>query len=360
MATATLTESATTTAASATASCTTAVPGKYGYVPIDACNANYAFDPSFGANLAFAVLFGISSMIHLMQAIIYKKRYCWVVIMGAVWELAGFTIKTLGSRNQQQTQYAIWGQLFFLLAPLWINAFAYMTVARMIYFRIPEKKIWGVRAIRMGTLFIWLDVVCFIVQAGGGILLSNNDDSNLADIGKKLYMAGVGVQLAFVLIFVVLTGFFYRQLLQLEGSGMGRIKYLIWTMLAVLILVIVRIVFRLYEFSPGANTSNPILTHEDYALCLDAFPMLLALVLLNAMHPGLVLRGPDSDFPRLSRKEKKALKQQKKQDKRDLKAAKKAGKSSKHSSTTGGYEMYENIRDDGSHGSVNSHRELMV
>ena len=42
---------------------------------------------------------------------------------------------------------------------------------------------------------------------------------------------------------------------------------------------------------------------------LDAFPMLLAVTLLNACHPGLVLRGPDSEFPRLSRAEKKALKQ---------------------------------------------------
>ncbi|KAH7150498.1 RTA1 domain protein [Dactylonectria estremocensis] len=359
MSTTTTLSTATTTSASATASCTTAVPDKYGYVPIDACNANYAFYPNFGANLAFAVLFGMSTIIHLMQAIVYKKRYCWVVIMGATWELAGFAIKTVGSRNQQNLQLAIYGQLFFLLAPLWINAFAYMTVARMIYFRIPEKKIWGVRAIRMGTLFIWLDVICFIVQLGGGVLLSNNDDANLADIGKKLYMAGVGVQLAFVLIFIVLTGFFYRQLVQLEGSGIGRMRYLIWTMLAVLILVVVRIVFRLYEFSPGANTDNPILTHEDYALCLDALPMLFALVVLNVMHPGLVLRGPDSDFPRLSRKEKKALKAQKKEDKRQIKAAKKAGKSTKSSTTyDGGYEMYENI-DNGSHNSANSHRGLV-
>ncbi|KAH7016806.1 RTA1 like protein-domain-containing protein [Ilyonectria destructans] len=356
MATTTIADIASRTTASATASCTTAVPGKYGYVPIDACNANYAFNPSFGANLAFAVLFGLTSSIHLMQAIIYKKRYCWVVIMGALWELAGFAIKTVGSRNQQELSLAIWGQLFFLLAPLWINAFAYMTVARMIYFRIPEKKIWGVRAIKMGTLFIWLDVVCFIVQAAGGILLSGDDDK-VASIGKKLYMAGVGVQLAFILIFTVLTGSFYRQLVKLEGSRIGRMKYLIWCMLSVLVLVTVRIVFRLYEFSPGANTSNPILTHEDYALCLDAFPMLLALVLLNSMHPGLVLRGPDSDFPRLSRKEKKALKQQKKEEKRDLKAAKKAGKSGKSS---GSYEMYENIPETGSQGSTNSHRELMV
>ncbi len=73
MATATITDIATRTSASATASCTTAVPGKYGHVPLDACNSYYGFDPSFAGNLAFAVLFGMSTIGHLVEAIIFKK-----------------------------------------------------------------------------------------------------------------------------------------------------------------------------------------------------------------------------------------------------------------------------------------------
>lgn len=54
-------------------SCITAVPGKYGEVPIDACNSNWAFHPSFSANLAWAVLMGLTTGVHLLQAILYKK-----------------------------------------------------------------------------------------------------------------------------------------------------------------------------------------------------------------------------------------------------------------------------------------------
>ncbi|KAK7427481.1 hypothetical protein QQZ08_006087 [Neonectria magnoliae] len=355
MATSTITDSPTSTiTSSSTASCTTAVPDKYGHVDINACNANYAYYPSFGGNMAFAVLFGISTLIHLMQAIIYKKRYCWVLIMGAIWETAAFSIKTYSSHHQQELSFVIWGQLLFLLAPLWINAFVYMTVARMIYFRIPEKKIWGVRAIKLGTLFIWLDIACFLIQGAGGSMLSNNDDGNTTRIGQKIYMAGIGVQLAFIIIFIVMTGWFYYQLVQLEGSRIGRMRYLIWTMLAVLILVMIRIIFRLAEFAPGVNDENPILTNENYPFSLDAFPMLLALVLLNAMHPGLVMRGPDSDFPRLSRKEKKALKQQKKDEKKQTKAAKKARKQGSDR-----YEMYETVGSR-SQDSRDSRQQMMV
>ncbi|KAJ4139238.1 hypothetical protein NW765_003137 [Fusarium oxysporum] len=159
--------------------------------------------------------------------------------MGAAWETIGFAFKTLGSRNQQNMTYLIWGQLFFLLAPLWINAFVYMAVARMVYFRMPDRKLLGIKAIRMTLLFVWLDIILFLVQGAGGSMLSNNDDMNVIRIGQKLYMAGVGLQLAVIVIFIGITAFFYFKLRQLEGRSMGRMKWLILTMLAVLILIVV-------------------------------------------------------------------------------------------------------------------------
>ncbi|KAF4445120.1 hypothetical protein F53441_10962 [Fusarium austroafricanum] len=326
MSTTTFISTATTTTSSATATCTTAVPDRYGRVPVDACNSNYLFDPSFAANLAFCVLFGMTTMAHLVQAILFKKKFCWVAIMGAAWETIAFAFKTLGSKHQQSMTYLIVGQLLFILAPLWINAFVYMAVARMVHFRMPDQKLLGINAVRMTLLFVWLDVILFIVQGAGGSMLSNNNDINIIRTGQKLYMAGVGLQLAVILLFIGITAFFYFKLRQLEGRSMGRMKWLIWTMLAVLILIVIRIVYRLVEFGPGVNDHNQLLIHEGYPLGLDATPILIALVLLNIMHPGFVLRGPDSEFPKLSRKEKKALKQLKKMEKKQAREAKKARK----------------------------------
>lgn len=56
-----------------TPSCTTAVPGKYGSVPPGACNSYYFYDPNFGANIAFAALFGVTTLIHIVEAWAYKK-----------------------------------------------------------------------------------------------------------------------------------------------------------------------------------------------------------------------------------------------------------------------------------------------
>lgn len=95
----------------------------------------------------------------------------------------------------------------------------------------------------------------------------------------------------------------------------------------------VRVIFRLIEFGPGLNSYNAMLTNELFPFMLDALPMLLAFVALNIMHPGYILKGPDGEFPKLTRAEKKAIKEKKKQEKAERKAAKKGGAMGKYMRT---------------------------
>jgi len=53
--------------------CTSAIPDSNGYVPSDACNANYGFYPSFAANTTFAVLFALTTLAHATQMFVYRK-----------------------------------------------------------------------------------------------------------------------------------------------------------------------------------------------------------------------------------------------------------------------------------------------
>ncbi|KZL67164.1 RTA1 domain-containing protein [Colletotrichum tofieldiae] len=312
-------------------SCTTAVPGKYGNVPIDACNSYYAFDPSFEGNTAFAVIFGLSLIAHVVQAVLHKKRFCWVICVGASWEVTAFILRTLGSRDQQQIGYQIGGQLLFLLAPLWINAFAYMLSARLVYFVLPDQKVIGIKALALTKIFVTIDVLCFLVQAVGGAMMSNTEvssDDPILRTGQQVYMSGCGLQLAFIVVFCGLMGRFYVKMRRAQRFDLDvkRIKAMVWVKYVVLVLIIIRIIFRLVEFGPRADIDNPILANENYAFGLDALPMVLALVLLNVMHPGIVLRGEKSEFPKLSRKEKKQMKMERKAVKKEAKQAKRAEK----------------------------------
>ena len=88
----------------------------------------------------------------------------------------------------------------------------------------------------------------------------------------------------------------------------------------------IRIIFRIAEFAGGITPDNPLPYHEAYSYALDCFPMMAALLILAVTHPGRYLLGPESEFPQLSRKEKKARKQEKKAARRQEKEARKWAK----------------------------------
>ncbi len=66
--------------------------------------------------------------------------------------------------------------------------------------------------------------------------------------------------------------------------------------------------------------------HEQYTYALDCFPMMLALLILAVWHPGRFLVGPESEFPRVSRREKKERKRQAKEMAREEKEARRQAK----------------------------------
>lgn len=88
----------------------------------------------------------------------YRKRFCWVIVVGTLWECLGLIMRTYSTINQTKSTTASAGQLLVLLAPLWVNAFVYMIFGRMVYYFVPEKEVMGIRAEKLAKIFIWLDV----------------------------------------------------------------------------------------------------------------------------------------------------------------------------------------------------------
>lgn len=322
-------------------------PGKNGYVPPEACNANWNYDPSFGAALIFTLLFGLTMSIHIFQAFYHKKfKLSWVIIMGATWEFFSFLLRTLGTRNQQSLAFAIVSQVLVLLAPLWINAFLYMVLGRMIYYFIPAQTLWGLKATSIAKYFVWLDVLSFITQLVGGVMIQPGSSGSAVMTGIHIYMGGIGLQEFFILIFICLcTKFFLvkraeerrlsssRNLIIQSGpSSQQNWRILLFAIYSCLTLITVRIIFRMIEFASGTNpATNPIPYHEAYFMCLDAFPMLLACILLDAIHPGRILVEEGSEFPKgLTRKEKKEANRIKKMEKKAAKEEKKQQKKEKN------------------------------
>jgi hypothetical protein len=71
--------------------------------------------------------------------------------------------------------------------------------------------------------------------------------------------------------------------------------------------------------------------------------MMVTLLILAIIHPGRYLVGPDSEFPHVSRKEKKALKQEKKAARREEKEAKKRAKMGSKAVTHSEQDFYQEV-----------------
>ncbi|KAF4153602.1 hypothetical protein CNMCM6069_000617 [Aspergillus lentulus] len=280
----------------------TITPDANGWVPATECNALYSYYPSFGAAIAFSVLFGVLMVTHFVQATVYKAGFVWVILMSAVWECVGFVVRTLSTRDQQDSTLATITQLFILLSPLWVNAFDYMVLARMIHFFVPDHRIGVFKPSMLAMIFVVLDLGSFVIQLIGGSMAGPGADHDTMMKGIHIYMGGIGIQEFFIVLFLFIAIQFHRKMLNLDRQGRlvglkAKWRGLLYALYASLLFITVRIIFRLVEFSSGNDASNPIPQHEWYMYVFDAVPMWFAIVVWNVVHPGAILKGPDAKMP---------------------------------------------------------------
>jgi len=145
----------------------------------------WIYCPSIPGAIISLALFSIITIAHFAQAFIYRKRFCWVICMAVSWETASFVFRVLGTKDPRNELYNTLSQLLVILAPLWINAFAYMVMGRLIYYWLPTKSLWGIKARKMTKFFVWLDVGTFFVQLVGGGMLSG-DEASQVSLGMKI------------------------------------------------------------------------------------------------------------------------------------------------------------------------------
>jgi hypothetical protein len=122
-------------------------------------DAQYIYCANGPAAVLFSVLFGLTFLVHLAQAFLFRKRFCWVIVVGSGWQCIGLIMRTYSTIDQTKTSTAAAGQLLVLLTPLWVNAFVYMIFGRMVYYYVPDQRVAGIKAQSLAKVFIWLDIL---------------------------------------------------------------------------------------------------------------------------------------------------------------------------------------------------------
>lgn len=89
--------------------------------------SQWSFCPNIDAAYIMCVFFAFTFLAHVGQGICYKKWYCWVICMSALWQTLAYIFRIVSIKNPTSlADYAAWFVLI-LVAPLWTNAFVYVS-----------------------------------------------------------------------------------------------------------------------------------------------------------------------------------------------------------------------------------------
>jgi hypothetical protein len=119
----------------------------------------WSYCPSVPGAIILFALFACSTIFHVYQAFRYRKAFCWVLIMGGLWETLSFASRVISAHKP--TDKGIYDASFLLLiiAPLLINAFDYMLLGRMVTHYLPQNKLAGIKGSKMGVIFACFDIM---------------------------------------------------------------------------------------------------------------------------------------------------------------------------------------------------------
>ncbi|KAJ7270250.1 RTA1 like protein-domain-containing protein [Mycena rebaudengoi] len=270
----------------------------------------YHYVPTEWICLAFLVLFSLSTILHLGQAIRY--RVWWLLptaFFSGILEIVGWSARLWSSfrpRLLLPFEIQIIGTI---IGPTPLIAADFMILGRIIhrlgtkYSRLSPK--W------YSIIFCSCDIVSLTVQGYGGakasIAVGHNESP---EPGAHVMLAGIVFQMITISIYIILaTEFFIRYFtnspiggqnaayasLDKSQNGRGKLDTGLKIMTGALVFnttcLLIRAIYRTLELIDGF--AGHIISVERYFNVLDGGMILFAIFSLNLAHPGIFLVQPE-------------------------------------------------------------------
>jgi len=265
--------------------------------------SQYAYVMTRYVCFIFVSLFGLSTVLHIGQAIFY--RLWWLLPTAG---LAGF-LEVLGWTGRLWSSYNPVLKTPFLIAIC--TTIIGPTPLLAANFVIVEHII-----VRLGTSFSRLspkwyliifcscDVVSLVVQGTGGGIASTANTESGARMGANIMLGGIVFQLATLIVFVACTTDFFIRYLRnapVDKNAKVTTREPLTQKLRLMLIALafnstclfIRAIYRTIELSGGWH--GRVISTQVYFNVLDGAMVTLAIITLNLAHPGVLLRLPKLD-----------------------------------------------------------------
>ncbi|KAL5592669.1 hypothetical protein FOBRF1_006890 [Fusarium oxysporum] len=244
----------------------------------------YHYDPSLAAAVIFIILFTATTILHFFQMIQTRTWFFLTFSCGGIFEVIGYIGRTVPDTLGAYIVQSI----FLLVAPALFAASIYMELGRIVALVDGDYYLF-IRRRWLTRIFVTGDVLSFFMQGGGGGMMGS-DSANSRDIGEKLIVAGLFVQIVFFGCFVVTAALFHLRLHRTPtriviASKPPYLRHLV-ALYITSVLIFIRSIVRVVEFVQGFD--GFIISHEIFIYLFDAVPMLAVMMILNWVHPSEV------------------------------------------------------------------------
>jgi hypothetical protein len=170
--------------------------------------------------------------------------------------------------------------ILILVAPALFAASIYMIIGRII--RSVHAEHLSLIPINWVTrIFVICDVISFTLQAGGGGIQSGGT-LELYELGEKIIVAGLLMQVCVFGFFVVTAMLFHSRLAKqpTHESMQGHVKWRrhLYVLYATSTLILVRSIFRVVEYLQGND--GYLISHEVFLYCFDMLLMAAVMAIL--------------------------------------------------------------------------------
>ena len=221
-------------------------------------------------------------------------HYTSVLPAAAILELFGY-----GMRRDMILEFGAWSYLFatisILIAPVILAIMNYKVVVRLL--DVAQIYIWGLSPKMLGSIIVFVDVTCAVLQFGGGVcqtLAIAMHLQLLIDLSDYLLLSAFLLQLMLNFAFTMLIRWMYVQpLFAPPTSPVPQVTKFWTTMWSTVGLLWIRNLYRALDAFVVIGRSNA-LAKESLFYALDTAPVVLCFLIFIWGHYGILLPPEDN------------------------------------------------------------------
>ncbi|KAF5635596.1 phospholipid-translocating ATPase [Fusarium tjaetaba] len=247
------------------------------------------YQPNLPANAIFIGVFGLSMALHIFQGIKMKTwGFMASMMAGCILEIIGYIGRLIIHDNPFDFIGFLLQIIMITIAPVFFSAAIYVLLSQVINFVDPNVSRFSPKYFYW--IFIPSDIISLILQAVGGAVSVVSTAQEDVKTGEDVSIAGLVFQVVTLLCFVAL--FIDYVVRASKSPARYRLTKPILTFLFFLFLstifILIRCGYRIAELNGGYFSA--IFRDEGLYIALESCMMCIAVLLLNAGHPGYAFK----------------------------------------------------------------------